>query len=60
MAILARAELEDDYVVPIPFDCTPEETKGNEQIIIAVLDIPPDPKQLSEAYSFYGKENCLL
>jgi len=58
MAIIAQAESQDGYIVPIPIECTPDQLNGDELIIIAISDIPPAPKLLSDAYSYYGAENC--
>jgi hypothetical protein len=58
MTIIAKAEVQDGFVIPIPIECIPENVKGNEKIIVGVFDVPPSQKHLSDAYSFYGTENC--
>jgi len=59
MAVLAMvAEIYNEYIIPMPFEPIPEETKGDELIIVVVSDIPPKKNVLSQAYSFYGAENC--
>lgn len=58
MAVLAMVQQCKNYIVPIPFEHNPEDTKGDELIIVVVSEIPPKKNILSEAYSFYGAENC--
>ena len=58
MTIVAKAEFQSNYIIPMPFDLIPENIQGDELIIIAILDTPPSSKQLARIYSFYGEENC--
>lgn len=60
MAIVAIAEYQDGYVVPIPFDLIPSQIQGNELIIVAIDDIPASRALLSSVYSYYGAENCQI
>jgi len=58
MVIVAKATIQDNYIVPIPLECLPEEFKGDEPIIVAISSVPPEKDLLSSAYAFYGAENC--
>jgi len=58
MVIVAQAKIQDNYIVPIPLECIPEELQGNEQIIVAISSVPPEKDLLSSIYAFYGSENC--
>jgi hypothetical protein len=58
MVIVAIAEPQEDFIVPIPFDLIPSNIQGHEKIIVAIDDIPPSRKLLFEISAFYGSENC--
>jgi hypothetical protein len=58
MVIVAEVELQDDYIVPLPFELIPSDIKGHEKIIVAIDDIPPSKLLLQKVAAFYGSEDC--
>jgi hypothetical protein len=59
MAVVARALVQNEFIVPVPLDLSPKSAKKQSTlVIVTVLDNPPDKQQLSKVYAYYGKENC--
>ena len=59
MAVVARALVQNEFIVPVPLDLSPKSAKKQSTlVIVTVMDNPPDKQQLYKVYAYYGKENC--